>query len=100
VLQCGALWCSKVQFGAVCLSVVECGLSVAVWCSVLQCEGVLQCVAVCCRHYLDTCLLTLCAELTAKERFVSAKKQYFSAKEPSYYARKILCVKEAQKDRV
>ena len=114
VLQCGAVCCSVVQCGAVWCSVVQCG---ARWCSLVQCVvvclsmvqvwqfgavccSVLQCVAVCCRHYHDTCLMTLCAELTAKQRFVSAKKQCVSAKGPSYYARKILCVKEAQKERV
>ena len=42
---------------------------------VAVCCGVLQCVAVCCRHCQDTCHTTMCAELTAKERFVSAKDQ-------------------------
>jgi len=66
VLQCGAAWCtvvqwgaSVVQYGAVCCRVVQCVVawcnvsqSGAVWCSVAQCVAmccsVLQCVAVCC----------------------------------------------------
>jgi len=80
VLQCVAVWCSVLQCGAVCCSVVQC---VAVWCSVLQCgavccnvmssrlarrclanvsyevRSVLQCVAVCC----NVCLAVCCSVL-------------------------------------
>ena len=50
MLQCGAAWCSAVQYGAVWSSVIQ---YVAVCCSVLQCVAVccsvLQCDVVCCR---------------------------------------------------
>jgi len=45
-VQCVTAWCSVLQRGAVCYSVVQC---VTAWCSVLQrgavCYSVLQCVA-------------------------------------------------------
>jgi len=37
VVQCGSVWCSAVQCGAVCCSVVQCG---SVWCSAVQCGAV------------------------------------------------------------
>jgi len=49
VLQCVAVWCTVLQCGALCCSVVHC---VAVWCTVLQCGAVccsvVHCVAVWC----------------------------------------------------
>jgi len=37
MVQCVAVWCSVVQYGAACCSVLQC---VAVWFSVLQCVAV------------------------------------------------------------
>jgi len=49
LVQCVAVWCSVLQFGVVCCSLLQC---VAVWCSVLQfgavCCSLVQCVAVWC----------------------------------------------------
>jgi len=48
-MQCDAVWCSAMQCGAVCCSVLQCD---EVWCSVMQCVAqrcsVVQCGAVWC----------------------------------------------------